>query len=38
VVVLALFAMALFAALTLAERRLAPWAERARNRQGGRLT
>jgi NitT/TauT family transport system permease protein/putative hydroxymethylpyrimidine transport system permease protein len=38
VVVLALFAMALFAALTLAERRLAPWAERARNRQGARLT
>jgi putative hydroxymethylpyrimidine transport system permease protein len=38
VIVLALFAMTLFAALTLAERRLAPWAERARNRQGGRLT
>ena len=38
VVVLSALAMALFGALSLAERRLAPWAERSRNRQGGRPT
>jgi len=36
-VVLTILAGALFGALTLAERRLVPWAERSRNR-GGSLT